>query len=522
MPDATNDGAAQGSIDAPADGPGPGSAPQDASTIDAGLATVVVPDIPHNGTAIYVSPTGKDTNPGTLQAPVLTIVHAAALAGANGDVVFLDGVYDGSTQPLFLIMNSAFNGPLTLSNGITLRAQNAGKAILRGDGGLGLTLLGSNALVGLQFETFSTAVTQKGGGLLATGVTFANCGYGQVGAPAGLFLTQTARARLEPGGVANYVVPPSGTLADVDLDSQLEIRGGAIAGTVNDPRNPKAQQATLVSTDGALLLLNGVTVGPSSQTIGVSVAASQAQLTGGSTISGYDVGVLSSGRVVIDGSSLSGNRLGFTTGLSFNTSVMSELILVNASIHDNRGDGIGTSSSLQIDSAGSQIRNNGGSGIHLSQSATVTLIGTSITGNAAYGLRIEPVSYLSYALKMRSSQVTDNGFFGLDLHVAGYMPPADLGFRDDGNNVFQNNGHSPTPDAGDAGDGTGANVFVAGGWTVNAIGNTWEPNVENADGQGRYHAGDAGPLSYFTGNMPSGSNFLLGPGGEIALARAGQ
>ena len=263
-------------------------------------------------------------------------------------------------------------------------------------------------------------------------------------------------------------------------------------------------------------------MGPSSQTFGLSVGASQAQLTNGTSISGYDVGVLSSGLVVIDGSSVSGNRLGFTTGFSFNTSVMSGLVLVNASIHDNRGDGISTQTPLKVDSWGSQISNNGGSGIHLSQSATVTLVGTSLTGNAADGLTTEPIAYLTYALKMRSSHVSDNGLFGLDLRVTTYMAPADLGFGDDGNNVFQNNGRSPVPDAADAGDGTGANVFVVGGWTANAIGNTWEPNVENADGQGRYHASDASRLSYFTGNMPSGRNFLVGPGAEIVLARAGQ
>src|SRR5438552_264387 len=94
---------------------GPGTT-RDGSSGDGGITTVVLPEIPHNGKTIYVSPTGNDVNPGTFALPVMTIAHAAVLAEAHGDVVLLDGVYDGGTQPEF----SGSHGPLKISGGITL------------------------------------------------------------------------------------------------------------------------------------------------------------------------------------------------------------------------------------------------------------------------------------------------------------------------------------------------------------------------------------------------------------------
>jgi hypothetical protein len=514
----TPDAAADSTVDGPIDGAplaDRGGVPISDGASDGAVATVAVPDIPHSGKVIYASPTGSDSNPGTLPAPVQTIAHAAVLAGSNGDVVLLDGVYDGSTQSAFV----GANGPLLLMNGITLRAQNPRKATLRGQGGAGLELGGLNAVLDLQFENFIVGVRQRGGALLASGLTFSNVGYGVAGTPAALQILQSAVARLEPGGVTNYVVPPSGTFALVDENAQLEVRGGAIQGTVLDPLGvqPGFDDVILAVSSGAELVLTGVTVGPSTRPYGLVVGQATARLQSGTRITGCDTALSAYGVVVIDSSSLTGNRLGYVAQ-GTNPRSPTELTLTNASIMGNTGDGVTTQGGLQLDAVASQISNNQGSGIVLSQTTVATFSDTSIVGNGVSGLSTEAAAGMAYTITMRSSHVTGNGLFGVAVRTAGFNSGiVDLGMTEDGGNVFQQNGSAPPPDAGYV---AGANVF-ASGWYVAATGNTWDPNVQGADAQGRYHAGDAA-LTYSTMDLPSGKNVLLGTGGFISLARAGQ
>ncbi|MCD6350495.1 MAG: hypothetical protein J7M26_00135 [Armatimonadetes bacterium] len=47
----------------------------------------------------FVSPEGKDTNPGTRQQPWQTLAHASAVASAGDTVIFLDGHYSGVLEP---------------------------------------------------------------------------------------------------------------------------------------------------------------------------------------------------------------------------------------------------------------------------------------------------------------------------------------------------------------------------------------------------------------------------------------
>ncbi|RCX19591.1 uncharacterized protein DUF1565 [Fontibacillus phaseoli] len=55
----------------------------------------------------YVSPQGKDTNPGTLNAPLASIQKAIELVKPGGSVILLEGVYHQTVS----IEKSGFVGP---------------------------------------------------------------------------------------------------------------------------------------------------------------------------------------------------------------------------------------------------------------------------------------------------------------------------------------------------------------------------------------------------------------------------
>ncbi len=66
------------------------------------------------GNAFYVSPTGSDSNPGTLASPWQTIQHAANTAQAGDTVYVLAGVYNESVN--IAVSGSAAAGPVTFES----------------------------------------------------------------------------------------------------------------------------------------------------------------------------------------------------------------------------------------------------------------------------------------------------------------------------------------------------------------------------------------------------------------------
>ncbi|MBV8894512.1 MAG: DUF1565 domain-containing protein, partial [Acidobacteria bacterium] len=56
-------------------------------------STILLFAVIANATTYYVSNSGRDTNPGTIASPFLTISHAAAVAAAGDTVVVENGNY---------------------------------------------------------------------------------------------------------------------------------------------------------------------------------------------------------------------------------------------------------------------------------------------------------------------------------------------------------------------------------------------------------------------------------------------
>jgi hypothetical protein len=69
------------------------------------------PSAPSAGTAYFVSTTGLDTNPGSIDAPWATISHAASTVPAGSTVYVRDGVY--SEVVTFAVSGSSADGPIT-------------------------------------------------------------------------------------------------------------------------------------------------------------------------------------------------------------------------------------------------------------------------------------------------------------------------------------------------------------------------------------------------------------------------
>ena len=66
------------------------------------------------GTSLYVSSDGNDTNPGTLEAPVKTISHAATLAKAGDQIKLRGGIY--REKVLIENLHGTEAAPITFSN----------------------------------------------------------------------------------------------------------------------------------------------------------------------------------------------------------------------------------------------------------------------------------------------------------------------------------------------------------------------------------------------------------------------
>ena len=106
-------------------------------TIDIQKNPIVgLPDIGSYEYAVtyYVSTTGNDGNNGTVSSPFLTGAQAVSVATAGNTIIFEDGTYLCPNGAFQMVMNNSG----TATSYITVKARNNGKAILDGNGNLGI------------------------------------------------------------------------------------------------------------------------------------------------------------------------------------------------------------------------------------------------------------------------------------------------------------------------------------------------------------------------------------------------
>ncbi len=443
----------------------------------------------------FVDPvTGLDTNTCAQAAPCQTVAKAMTGAPAGSTVYLADGSYSANTQP-----------NVTIPDGVTLRATNAGAAVLAG---VGLTATGSATFNGVVVGpgpgfscTLINAVSATGTPTLAlTGVQFRCEGGTTIGG--------TVKALMTPGALVGGLYT-TGLIGDVypiitiSGNAELLIQGGIIDGN-NTGLGTNA--GLLSTTDNGKLTLDAVTVRNRKAPALVLTGSSNAVLQNGTaldqvgaagTFSGA-IHMISTGSLTMDhaqisnspGSGIWVDMLATAPTLNFTQSTISNNLA--AGIVSGAGFA-GTPATITAN--GLSLTNNK-YGIYWSSAAATSfdLLNSTITGNTNIGVTMIGVPGASF--KLRGSTVSGNTVDGVTL--SGSMT-ADLGTAAaPGGNSFTGNGT------------TGLHSAVDSGQAVNAVGNTWGANepasgtIPATNALGKYPVG-----TVVTGPKAHGKNFRI-------------
>lgn len=174
-----------------------------------------------------------------------------------------------------------------------------------------------------------------------------------------------------------------------------------------------------------------------------------------------------------------------------------QLRIQGGSFHDNTGNASVISSSGQVTIDGASFSSNA-TAIGAS-AGTVTISNASIVNNSSYGVALGS----GVAFKLRNSRVAGNAY---GIYVSDASGGIDLGTASDpGGNTLQDNRNF-------------SNSFgynLGGGWSgvVQAVGNTWQANLQGSDAAGHY----ASQLLTCPGGYPSLTlyNFYCSSGSQI-------
>jgi len=428
---------------------------------------------------------GADTNACTQAAPCKTLAHAITGAPAGSTFLLADGVYSAATQGFSC---------LTLPDGATLQAINAGAATLAS---VCMTFVGSGTLNGIVFDRQGPAFNC--GGIDASSTTgtptltitgvFSNCeGWLRVAGNVKATMTPGALA----GGLYTTGLANRGSWVLVNSSSpssaELLILGGVLDG------NDLGNAGLFMSTGTGKVTLDGVTA-RRWRGAAVFAAGGAVVLRNGTVLDqigragalGCDGSAIivgsSSGQLTMDRSTLSNARAaGICVLNNFSTTLTNSVVLTQSTITGSVGAAIQNESTqgvgATITAVGASLTNNGW-GIFWTRAGTFDLRNSTISGSTAAG-GIGAGIYLfmpSGSFKLRGSNVTGNIQHG--VHLDGTQASGGLTFdlgttADPGGNTITGNGLA------------GLRSVAAAGDSVNAVGNTWIPNQQGADANGRY------------------------------------
>ena len=494
----------------------------------------------------YASPTGVDTgNTTCLQAnPCRSIAQAAATAQANKTVWLMNGDYTGTTQP----------APIAIPAGLTLRALTPGLAAI----GQGIVLQGNATVVGVVlrrngFGDFGSIAASAGNvtidGVKAVGSSATGSGF-----PAVLALSGTVHATMTPGNIADYTdqLTPAGqgvaiyaTLAD---SAWLTVNGGVFGGAAlggSDGVSGAFNRGAFNMTASSRLDLNGVVLNVESSGIFLYGDATQVNLTGTLLHANANIGpgygihaAKGTPQVTLVNSVISGFDNAYThgsAGISVGTfaqpGVGLTLSMTNSSVTSNNlgvfvNDSGSSPSSLTWTGTNTSVAINTHGGIVCRDACNIDLAGGEISENATndpaansnmfHGGVWMGLAAKTYQLKLRGMIIVDNkstagsnanSSDNSGVTMAGSASSVfDLGTAaSPGSNLIQGNTSSA--------QASGLNVNVAAGVTVSAVGNTFAPNVQGANAQGKYQLGTA-PCSASSCNLTSGAgaNYRISSG----------
>ena len=425
------------------------------------------------GATVHVSPvSGKDTNPGTATAPLRTIGRALDLAKAGDTVRLAGGRYERFTNGE--IYTTSFGLPrLQVPSGVTIQGEaNAavGRTVIAGAGTeVGLSLSGDATVSDVLLTGFDRAVQADKGTQLLRGVDVTHSRIKVTDTAKTTYKATVADPRKgERGGIIHDI---PGTAVTVAGDARFTMDGGVISG--GGANCATGVQGVFSTNSGVTTLRNGARL--ENLAGGGWIGASGAKFA--ATDSAFTMNVPSGcapdpildshdfGGVTVERSTFSSNRTGLTTAVRIDGLAKSS---VNTSTIDGFSRaGILTGSKLKtLDVLGTTIHNSFvGVNAQASPAAFVNVVLSR--------LELNGIGIKAGALRMRFSKVAVNSGGGVILNG----PLANLGqVGDPGNNTMFNNGAA------------GSVRFQLGATSgaVLAVGNTWQPNEQGADGAGHY------------------------------------
>jgi hypothetical protein len=457
------------------------------------VAAVLAGAASASAATLNVEPThGSDTSTGTVEQPLRTLAEGLSRANSGDTVTLATGVYHEAWDDEF------GNHGLIVPKGVTIQGvadPAAGRTILSGGGAhVGLRLLGTAKVNDVLLSGFDDGLQANRGTATLRGVDFSASTL-QIGGRAQVSVTadQPDPLTTERGGAFTSLDGPAIRLG---RGANLTIDGAAFSGG-NTPTcdlrriGIQADGSNHVSTTrlkmknlagGAILARNATQLLVRTTTItdafpvgcvpppAIKLSESAAGTLSDSRVSGDGTG----GSIGIDVSDKYGLSVQGTTVDGWTTAVKAAAIsgqvrVIRSQLREN-SIGLNAAPSTRVEVSNSRIENN-------------------LTGIEAG------------ALLMRASTVTSN--LGTGVLLDG--PVADLGhFGDPGGNVFQGNGAN----------GSVRLASANTGGKISAVGNTWEPGVQGADGTGHYPA-----EQFLTGLSPlaAGRNFRLPVSGLASI-----
>jgi len=401
------------------------------------------------GISIRVAGVGDDSNDGITQ-PVKTLKHAIGLAAANPAI----------TSIVLATGRYATDGgetfPYTVPANLAILGPAGGGAILAGSmTELGM-ILNDGTLRDLELESFTVAVTAMGN------VHLSNV-HIRTGATA---VRAESSAKLAVDNLDIAGTPGACALG-------LELHGAA------------ELMATTLGTSALR-----TTVDARDQSV---VSVSHATITGDSNWSALRAAVFlaSTSRILtVSDSSIDGGD----NGIDFvGTQAPTQATIQNTVIRNTKEWSI-TGARFVLEMRGGEL-SSGSDAFSLSD-ATAKFVGVTVKQHRGFAMEI----YNGQKLTLRNCMFLGNGggvyLLGNALIDAGVV-------GDPGNNIFQNG-------VGTAGIDVDAGIT---GSHISAVGNTWRPSVQGADGDGHYAPGAmSGPLGY-SGQV----NFNVPATGSIEL-----
>lgn len=444
--------------------------------------------------ALYVSVTGDDTATGARVDPFETLAHAAGIAQFGDTIIFLDGDYDFGS----------FFTVIDIPDGVDVVAENPGGVYITAEDGALMNLEGSSLIDGFEFQGFGpmlTANSETDSTVTVTNSSFFECADGLPAIAAG------GNATVMLVGEYGHDWGNCGSYAVLSADAHVIVNGGELQYVTGGDVN------AFVAQDASRLDFLSVVAVDGNRQFLTQYDTSQVTITS-STISTRFSSVVTmtgSSALTVDDSDLSldpdaADRLGcIQNGMD----AVGEIELYDSRFHhcakaiSGVVPAVLTLSGVEVDTM-----TVGGLELAGDDGGVISILDSNIHDTATYGLRLtaDAGGDQVLALTVRNTTFTGSSEGVRLLGAYGSGTTWDFGtLAEPGGNTF-------------LATTAGLAIDLGEGTFVSAVGNTWLPSQQGADGSGYYSAAPGTSLEQTTG---SGPNYAIAYGAVLRLAQSG-